>query len=184
MRSLHEFLTESKKSYSYRVKYAGDFDQHKQDIMKEVFAKFKPESIGEIKKSPIMKSPYDFPNLENEEVSSYDVVLEYPASVDQIMQLAASKGCDVNRLKIMDQRFADSVDAEEGAKAHEGALLDDAELPAQTAEQKAASEEYAKPGEARVNDVKTREYEISGGKTPKAQTTNDLPMGTKSPVGS
>ena len=184
MRSLTEFLTESKKSYEYRIKYVGDFTKEKQDILKNILAKFNPESYGAIKTSPVMKCPYDFPNFENESVSSMDVTLEYPASSSQIIELAATKGCDVNRLKIMDKRFLDSVDAEAAAKEHEGALLDNDALPAQTAEQKEASSAYGNSFQNVVDDMEKREYEIAGGKTPTAQTTNDLPQGTKSPLGS
>ena len=184
MRSLQEFLTESKKSYEYRIKYVGDFTKEKQDILKNILAKFNPQSYGAIKTSPVMKCPYDFPNYENESVSSMDVVLEYPASTSQIIELASTKGCDINRLKIIDKRFLDSVDAEHTAKEHEGALLDDATLPSQSADQKEASESYGNSFQDVVADMEKREYEISGGKTPTAQTTNDLPQSTKSVVGS
>jgi len=183
MRSLKEFLTESKKSYEYRIKYVGDFTKEKQDILKNILAKFNPESIGAIKTSPVMKCPYDFPDFENESVSSMDVVLEYPASVSQITELAASKGCDINRLKILDRRFLDSVDAEHTAKEHEGALLDDQALPEQTKEQKDASEAYGSSFQNVVKDMETREYEIAGGKTPKATFNTDAKDNSKSPVG-
>jgi hypothetical protein len=163
MRSLHEFLTESKKSYEYRIKYVGDFTKEKQDILKNILAKFNPQSYGAIKTSPVMKCPYDFPNYENESVSSMDVVLEYPASTSQIIELASTKGCDINRLKIMDKRFADSVNAEDAAKEHEGALLDDAELPAQTPEQKEASEAYGNSFQDVVNSMEKRKYEFEKG---------------------
>ena len=162
MKSLNEYIVESKQTFTYRVKYAGDFDQEKQDLMKEVFAKFDVESISEIKKTPVMKSPYDFPELENEEVSSYEVTLNYPASASQIVELARAKGCDINRLKIMDKRFADSVDAEEAVEQPE-VLLDDPTFPDPTAEQKEASAEYAKTGEHRAKEMETTDYEIESG---------------------
>jgi hypothetical protein len=162
MKSLNEYIVESKQTFTYRVKYAGDFDQEKQDLMKEVFAKFDVESTSAIKKTPVMKSPYDFPELENEEVSSYEVTLNYPASASQIVELARAKGCDINRLKIMDKRFADSVDAEEAVEQPE-VLLDDPTFPDPTAEQKEASAEYAKTGEERRDEAETTEYEIEKG---------------------
>ena len=184
MRSLTEFLTESKKSYEYRIKYVGDFTKEKQDILKNILAKFNPQSYGSIKTTPVMKCPYDFPSFENESVSSMDVVLEYPASIHQVMELAASKGCDTDRLKMLDKRFLDSIDAEDAAKEHEGALLDDQSLPEQNKEQKDASEAYGNSFQNVVKDMETRKYEIAGGETTVASTTNDLPQGTKSPVGS
>ena len=164
MKSLNEFIIESKQTFTYRVKYAGDFNEEKQDLMKKVFAKFDVESVGSIKKTPVMKSPYDFPELTNEEVSSYDVVLNYPASASQLVELAKGAGCDINRLKIIDQRFADSMEAEEAAKAEQPeVLLDDPTFPDPTAEQKQASEEYAKTGEQRRDEAETTEMEIEQG---------------------
>jgi len=183
MRSLHEFLTESKKSYEYRIKYVGDFTKEKQDILKNILAKFNPQSYGAIKTSPVMKCPYDFPSFENESVSSMDVTLEYPASISQIMELASTRGCDVNRLKILDKRFSDSINTEHDNK-EEGTILDNAELPAQNKEQKEAAEAYGNSFQDVVKNMETRKYEIAGGETSVASTTNDLPQGTKSPLGS
>jgi len=183
MRSLTEFLTESKKSYEYRIKYVGDFTKEKQEILKNILAKFNPQSYGSIKTTPVMKCPYDFPNFENESVSSMDVVLEYPASIHQVMELAASKGCDVDRLKMLDKRFLDSVDAEDAAKEHDGALLDNQALPEQNKEQKDASDAYGNSFQNVVKDMETREYEIAGGKTPKATFNTDTEDKSKSPVG-
>jgi hypothetical protein len=163
MKSLQEYLIESKQTYEYRIKYAGDLDQDKQDILDNIFAKFEIESKSAVKKTPVMKCPYDFPQFENEEVSSMDIVLNYPASIQQIMELASTKGCDINRLKIVDKHFADSVDAEKENAETETRLEND--LPEPTAEQKEASAEYAKTGEERRDEFAedTTEYEIEKG---------------------
>ena len=184
MRSLTEFLTESKKNYEYRIKIAGDCPKEHVDALKKLFAKFNMVSMSDMKTTPVTKCPYDFPGLENESVNIFDVVFEYPASTGQLAELMQKLGIAENRVVILDRRFNDSMDAEVAAKEHEGALLDDAELPAQTADQKAAGAAYGNSFQDVVADMEKREYEISGGKTPKAQTTNDLPQGTKSPVGS
>jgi len=184
MRSLTEFLTESKKNYEYRIKIAGDCPKEHVDALKKLFAKFNMVSMSDMKTTPVTKCPYDFPGLENESVSIFDVVFEYPASTSQLIELMKPLGITENRVVILDRRFVDSMDAEVAAKEHNGALLDDQTLPENTAEQKSASEEYSKTGEQRATEMKTREYEFAGGKTPKAQTTNDLPQGNRSPIGS
>ncbi len=184
MRSLTEFLTESKKSYTYRIKIAGDLPKEHVDSLKKLFAKFDMTNMSDIKKTPVMKCPYDFPDLENVSVNIMDVTFDYPASSLQLQELMQPLGINPNRVKIMSNTFADSIDIEAESKEHDGALLDDATLPETTAEQKAASEEYAKPGEQRAAEMETREYEFSAPKTSRAQTTSDLPQGTKSPIGS
>ena len=63
-------------------------------------------------------------------------------------------------------------------------LLTDTDYPAPDAEQKALSKDYSiGPYDHEVvkNAYKTN-FTVAGGKTPPAQTTNDLPMGNKSPM--
>ena len=63
-------------------------------------------------------------------------------------------------------------------------LLTDTNYPAPDAEQKALSNDYAiGPYDHEVvkNAWKTN-FTVAGGKTPKAQTSNDLPMGNTSPM--
>ena len=59
----------------------------------------------------------------------------------------------------------------------------DSDLPTDIQAQVDANKDYATPG-SEQDVIKNRaksEYEIAGGKTEKAQTTNDLPQGTESP---
>ena len=184
MRSLTEFLTESKKNYEYRIKIAVDCPKEHVDALKKLFAKFNMVSMSDMKTTPVTKCPYDFPGLENESVNIFDVVFEYPASTGQLAELMQKLGISENRVVILDRRFNDSMDAEVAAKEHEGALLDDAALPPQTTEQKDAADAYGNSFQDVVKDMETRKYEIAGGETTAASTTNDLPQGTKSPVGS
>lgn len=184
MRSLNEYLTESKKQYNYRIKVAGDCPKEMLDGIKQVLARFEMASMSDVRKTPVQKNPYDFPELENESVNIIDVTLDYPAGINQLEELLKPVIEDVNRLVILDQDFLDSVEGDENDRESNKNLLGNPELPPQNTEQKQASAEYAKPGEQRAKEMETRDYDMEGTKPPPAQTTSDLPMGTKSPVGS
>jgi hypothetical protein len=63
-------------------------------------------------------------------------------------------------------------------------LLTDTDYPAPDAEQKALSKDYSAPynQHAVLKNAYRSEFTVAGGKTPAAKTTNDLPMGTSSPM--
>lgn len=84
MKSLKDYLTESKKTYQFKVKVAGDLPENFEKDLKGALEKYKVLSM---KKSttPIQKVPLDFPEKENMEVHIFEVDLEY-AVTDQILQ--------------------------------------------------------------------------------------------------
>jgi hypothetical protein len=63
-------------------------------------------------------------------------------------------------------------------------LLTDTDFPAPDAEQQALSNDYsANPYQhAVLKNAYRSDFTVAGGKTPVAQTTNDLPMGNTSPM--
>jgi hypothetical protein len=63
-------------------------------------------------------------------------------------------------------------------------LLTDTDYPAPDAEQKALSKDYSAPYDqhAVLKNAYKSNFTVAGGKTPPAQTTNDLPMGNSSPM--
>jgi hypothetical protein len=63
-------------------------------------------------------------------------------------------------------------------------LLDKPDYPAPDAEQRALSKDYATGpyDHAVLKNAYRSNFTIAGNKTPPAKTTNDLPMGNKSPM--
>jgi hypothetical protein len=84
MKSLKDYLTESKKTYQFKVKVAGDLPENFEKDLKGALEKYK---VLGVKKSttPVQKVPLDFPEKENMEVHIFEVDLEY-AVTDQILQ--------------------------------------------------------------------------------------------------
>lgn len=186
MKNFAHYLMESQRTYTYRIKIAGEMPQNFMAGLKEKLAQFDPVKIGELKTTPIQKTPTDFPNFENERISYFDVEFRYPAIHPQITSMAQMLGLDPNRLA-MHTIGHDNANIEEfdAIKSQNQNLLADSEYPAPDKEQKRLKKDYsADPYDHEVlqNQYRTN-FQVAGGKTPRAQTTNDLPMGDASPIG-
>ncbi len=182
MKSFKEYLTESTQTYDYRIKLAGDISKDQIKAFEEALVKFDVIKMSEPKTTPVQEDPLDFPGLKNQEVSIFDITLNYPASADQLIEMAKSTGINPNNVKVINKQFADSWEANEGQPAEQAPLLEKDYDP-QNKEQKEASEQYGDPSKYIKNADKSK-FEIAGGKTPAAKTTNQLSMGTKSAMGS
>jgi hypothetical protein len=185
MKNFKDYLAESQRTYNYRIKFVGDADGGFVDALKEKLKQFDPVKISEVKKTPIQSKPADFPAYDNESVSSMDVEFRYPAIDAQIRQIAQLLGFDPNRITMLTSNYEDSM-AKEKSKIEDQNkdLLTDTDYPAPDAEQKALSKDYATgPYDHEVvKNAYRSNFDIAGGKTPPATTTNDLPMGNKSPM--
>lgn len=185
MKSFVNYLAESQRTYDYRIKVCGDLPT---DVMKQIRTKldqFDPARIGDVKTTPVQAIPTDFPNFRNERVSMVDVSFRYPAVEPQIKQIAQLAGLDPNRVCMQDKDYADSmVDEYERIESENKDLLKDTDYPADTAEQRALKKDYsAEPHDHVVlKNAYRSDFTVAGGRTPPAKTTNDLPIGAKSPM--
>ena len=80
MSTFKDYLTESAKSYDYKIKVAGQIADDFASKLESALAKFEVSNMSAGKKTPIMTLPLDFPQLSNEEVTIIDVTTNYPAS--------------------------------------------------------------------------------------------------------
>jgi hypothetical protein len=177
-----QYLTESKQTYSYKIKVAGGCDAECVKHMEEKLARYDIIKMTEPKTTPVMEDPLDFPGVKNMEVCMFEVELNYPASADELYQmLEQCTQKPKSQIKVVTKHFADSWENNEGSEPEEGPLLekDYDTCPEATA----AKEAYAKP-EDHIENSGDAKFEVAGGTTPSAETTNDLPQGDKSPVGS
>ena len=67
MKTFREYLAESKKTYPFKVRVAGDLPENFEKNFKECLGATNP-TIVEKSKTPIQASPIDFPELSNVEV--------------------------------------------------------------------------------------------------------------------
>jgi hypothetical protein len=186
MKTFAEYLTESRKTFDYRIKIAGDT---KPGFMKEFEQKLKQFDVVKAtapKTTPVQKTLVDFPQYNNESMTFMDVTFNYPATPPQITQIAELLGLDPNRICIQDRVYAEKMDSErERQDAESKNLLTDTDFPAPDKEQRDLKKDYsaAPKDHAVLKNAYRSDFTVAGGKTPPAVTTNDFPMGSKSPIG-
>ena len=80
MSTFKDYLTESTKSYDYRIKIAGEPKDIDKNKLEQALQKFEVTNMSAGKSTPIMTMPLDFPRLSNEMVTIFDVTTSYPES--------------------------------------------------------------------------------------------------------
>lgn len=88
MKSFKEYLIESKTTYEFKIKLAGDHEGCT-DKIKEALAKFNVEDCSEEKRTPIQETQSDFPDHKNISVTTCNVTCAYPTTSQQIQHLIA-----------------------------------------------------------------------------------------------
>ena len=86
MSTFQKYLTESAKSYDYKIKIVGEIDKNFTTKMETALAKFEVAKMSAGKKTPIQTLPLDFPALSNESVTIFDVTTNYPASAREMKE--------------------------------------------------------------------------------------------------
>lgn len=92
MKTFREYLAESKKQYAFKVKIAGDIPENFKEDLKTRLEKCGVTTFNEGTKTPVQKLPLDFPELSNLEVTTFDVVTEYPITAPQIAKHMTEMG--------------------------------------------------------------------------------------------
>jgi hypothetical protein len=112
MNGLKKFIAESVRSYNYTIKIAGEVDKNWLDMFKFNLKKFDPIKIGDPVSTPIQKTPYGFPGLENQPVTIIKCEFRYPATEPMVQQLAQLLGYNLNMVRMISTSYDDSVDKE------------------------------------------------------------------------
>ena len=187
MKTFHQYIVESERTYNYRIKVVGDVPEGFFKTLEEKCSQFDVVKFSSAKTTPVRKTIPDFPAFPNQVLNIVDVEFKYPAIEPQIKQLAQLMGMDPNRIVMNTTPYEDSLNTENTKIEDQNKdLLDDPTYPAPDAEQKALSKDYATgPYDHEVvkNSYKS-DFTVAGGKTAPAKTTNELPMGDKSPFSS
>lgn len=100
MKSFTEFLTESKKTYPFKIGVAGDLPENFVDMLETCLEKYNLSKLSTGKKTPIQERPLDFPQLENMEVTYFEAEVNYPTTT-QVMQEYISKCCSCPQTHII-----------------------------------------------------------------------------------
>ena len=89
MSTFTTYLTESAKSYDFKIKIAGEPKDIDTNKLETALGKYELAKMSAGKSTPIMTQPLDFPALSNESVTIFDVTTNYPASAHQMREYLA-----------------------------------------------------------------------------------------------
>jgi hypothetical protein len=185
MKNFQQYLTESERTYNYRIKIVGDVAPDFVKQLEERLKQFEIVKIGKPKTTPVQLAPADFPKHSNDSVTSMDVEFRYPAIEPQIKEIAQLLFLDPNRIIMLTTPHEEGMASErEKVEAENKNLLTNTDYPAPDATQRALSKDYSAPYDqhAVLKNAYRSDFTVAGGKTPPARTTNDLPMDNTSPM--
>lgn len=100
MKKLNEYITESKKTYPFKIGIAGDVPADTKEKLQIHLEKFGVSNLSVGKRTPIQERPMDFPNLENLEVTYFEVELTYPTT-DNVLREYLGNVCNFPRSHIV-----------------------------------------------------------------------------------
>lgn len=85
MKRFTEYLTESKKTYQFKIGVAGELPENFNERLEMGLKKYGLVNVSSGKRVPISKRPLDFPQLQNTEVTYFEAEVNYPTT-QQVMQ--------------------------------------------------------------------------------------------------
>ena len=100
MKNFTDYLTESKKTYPFKIGVAGEIPEGFEEKLKMGLEKYSVSNITAGKRTPIAKRPLDFPQLENMEVTYYEFDLNYPTTT-QVLQEYLENLCSIPKSHII-----------------------------------------------------------------------------------
>jgi phosphoketolase len=185
MRSFKEILTESKKTYKFKIGVAGALPEGFQDRMETALKKFGLLNINSGKKTPIQERPLDFPQLQNMEVTYFETEVEYPTTT-QVLQEYIGKCCVVPQSHIIvrnpdepQERYQDTKEADPYET-----ILTKTELGGESAQDKVGSSRVMELLKELEKAQKENKHSGAEGAPVGESTSIDDKINTKSPIGS
>ena len=106
MRSFTQLLNESKKTYQFKIGVAGPLPEGFEDTLETILKKYGASNLTSGKKTPIQERPLDFPQLQNMEVTYFEVAVEYPTT-SQVLQEYVGKCCGIDQAYIIVRNIND-----------------------------------------------------------------------------
>ena len=194
MKNFLNYLAENQKTYEFRVKIANFDPNERMDQIKMALEAYAVESVSTPKRLPIMESDIDFPNIKNCQIYLLDAVLKYPCNNDQVRAVISERAnIPAANVFVVPKnhpeelwRWNESGDSDLREFKQGEAVLDKPYEDNPAA--KKAGDDYASFNSI-LKELSTPKEDIAEGKddTPESnngKTTNELPQGTASPVGS
>jgi hypothetical protein len=195
MKSFNDYLTESQKTYSFKVKVAGQVPEKFVETVKSRLEKYGCSKFSQVGSTPIQATAMDFPELCNVEVTMFEAECSYPVTPPEILlAIKNSVAISETHVRVRSARESEELDAlaldnaQPSKKAK--ALLDD---PDYKEAEKIKSKNYFGDdfNKAFLKDLqksaKQRKKELGHKDIKTTEITSDGPdfgKGSTSPIGS
>lgn len=187
MRSFKEYLSESKKNYTFRVKVAGDFSAEQEKTLESLLAKYELSGFKKAGKTPIQELPLDFPNVKNAEVNIYEVDLAYPTTQFELTEYLCNSLNLVKQNIVVRSPNEPTESYQQPVEKREGALLNDSTYSevANVDSNDYYGDKYNSGFVKELNDILKLQRKARGEEIPTevaAKFSTDVQENTKSPV--
>jgi hypothetical protein len=187
MKTFKEYLAESKKTYDFKIKIAGDFSSENEGILRQGLEKYSVSGFKKVSTTPTQALPLDFPRVKNCEVSVYEVSLEYPTTSFELREYITAS-CQLGTDHVVVRNPNEPSEAyQQPSEKREGALLNDPdykEVPAVDSTKYYGAEYNTSFVKALNDNLKANRKErgevIPAGDSGK--TTNDVAQNNTSPI--
>ena len=100
MKKFADYLTESEKVYSFKVGVAGVLPEQFETTLENALKKYGVKNMTPGKKTPIQERPLDFPQLENVDVTYYEIDLHYPTT-SHVLQEYVGQSCGIKQSHVI-----------------------------------------------------------------------------------
>lgn len=182
MENFQKYFYESNKLFEFRIKIANvDLTPAVVENIKNAIDAYQVETMGKPKRLPIQEHK-EFGKLGPCECHVIDVAVKYPTIVEQIRQLVINRAqINADCVCVYTKDQASQMEAVQERIDGQGPVLETPELKADAGGQELVGE---KRNISLLKELETRKYEVEGTEKADGKTTNELPQGTTSPVGS
>lgn len=140
MKTFVDYLTESEKVYSFKVGVAGELPEGFENTLETALKKFGVKNMTPGKKTPIQERPLDFPQLENVDVTYYEVDLHYPTT-SHVLQEYVGQCCGISQSHVIvrNPNEPQELYQQEEDKAEYTAMLTQEDMGGESAQQDAGT---------------------------------------------
>ena len=186
MKSFRTYLTESHKTFDFRIRLACELPDDLVGKIKTVLEAYKLESITKPKRLPIQENP-EFPNMGPVEIHIMDATFHYPCNDEQVRTLIAERvGINQACIKVTPKNspYESAKEGKEQSNLNGDVVLTKEEMTTEAAPKDLVGDARVPNLIKELEDTRKYQYEdAAGGNSPVAKTTNELPVGNTSPLG-
>lgn len=187
MKSFKVYLSESQKTYDFRLRIAGETPTGLETKLKQCLEAYKLVGVKTVKRLPIQESPL-FPNMGPVEINVVDLSLQYPCTEDQLIgliceALACHQSC--LRLTPANSPFESAMEGKEQSNLDGDVVLSKEDMTTIKPDKDLVGDSRIPNLIKELEETRRYEYtEAAGGKTAMGKTANDFSQDNISPVGS